>query len=255
MDEDSVWVGASEGLSNMTANHVDALNAQFSSATTQDILRYCVDTWGDRITLASSLGAEDQVLTHMMQSVGLTDVFVLDTGRLHQETYDVMAKTMDRYPVLYRVFFPDSVAVQAMVSEHGPNHFYQSVDHRLNCCHIRKVEPLSRALTGYSAWMTGIRRAQSVDRMTTPFFEWDHHHGIMKINPLIHWTKDDVWQWISDHDVPYNALHDQGYQSIGCQPCTRPVEPGQVSRAGRWWWEASEKKECGLHVSTRIRKD
>jgi len=234
----------------MNANDISRLNASFSEATAQEVLAHAVDTSGQRLTVASSLGLEDQILTHMLsQLTDAMDIFVLDTGRLHQETYDLMATTSLQYAFQYRVFFPNQEDVEAMVSAHGPNHFYLSIDHRKFCCGVRKVAPLSRALDGYGGWVTGIRRAQSIDRALTPFFEWDESHGVLKVNPLIKWSKDDVWNYIKRHDVPYNSLHDQGYPSIGCAPCTRAVELGEDDRAGRWWWEDAVKKECGLHVN------
>ncbi|MGA0242409.1 MAG: phosphoadenylyl-sulfate reductase [Candidatus Marinamargulisbacteria bacterium] len=236
----------------MKPSDIDALNARFESGHAQDVLTYAVDRWGEKITLASSLGVEDQVLTHFLSTISQKmDVFVLDTGRLHQETYDVIEKTMTQYAFNYRILYPDHMAIQELIESSGPNLFYQSVAKRKACCHVRKVGPLGRALTGYSAWITGIRRAQSVDRFNANFFEWDAAHGQVKINPLIKWSKSDVWDAIKRYDIPYNALHDQGYPSIGCLPCTRPVSPGEDERSGRWWWEATEKKECGLHSDVR----
>ena len=229
---------------------IEELNQQFEKASPEEVLSYSVDRFGDGLTLASSLGAEDQVLTNML--INLSDqvsIFVLDTGRLHQETYDLMAQTMRRYALNYNVYYPDKEAVQEMVSSKGPNHFYDALDNRKECCYIRKVEPLGRALADKKAWITGIRRAQSIDRVNTTIFEWDDAHNMLKINPLVHWSKDDVWTYIKRHDVPYNMLHDKGYPSIGCAPCTRAVPAGQDDRSGRWWWEESVKKECGLHIN------
>ncbi len=229
--------------------NIDKLNDQFSNASAEAVVQFAATRFGNELTLASSLGLEDQVLTHMYSnSTDKTDVFILDTGRLHQETYDVIEKTMTQYAFNYRIFFPNQMSVEEMVRLHGPNHFFQSVENRQECCGIRKVEPLTRALHGYSAWITGIRRAQSVDRTNTLFFEWDDVNQLVKVNPLIKWSKDDVWSYIKRHDVPYNILHDKGFPSIGCAPCTRAIEPGEDDRAGRWWWEESVKKECGLHI-------
>ena len=230
--------------------NIDKLNQEYSNASAQAVMAFAVERFGTEITLASSLGAEDQVLTHMYSTLtDEMDVFVLDTGRLHQETYDVLDKTRTQYAFNYRVFFPNQNQIETMVREHGPNHFYESVDYRKECCFIRKVEPLQRALKGYSAWITGIRRAQSIDRTTTPFFEWDSVNNIVKVNPLIKWSKDDVWDYINRHEIPYNVLHDKGFPSIGCAPCTRAVPAGEDDRSGRWWWEDAIKKECGLHVN------
>ncbi|MEC8678202.1 MAG: phosphoadenylyl-sulfate reductase [Candidatus Margulisiibacteriota bacterium] len=230
--------------------NIEKLNQEYSNASAEAVMAFSVERFGTEITLASSLGAEDQVLTHMYSTLtDEMDVFVLDTGRLHQETYDVLDKTRTQYAFNYRVFFPNQEQTEAMVREHGPNHFYESVDYRKECCFIRKVEPLQRALKGYSAWITGIRRAQSIDRTTTPFFEWDSVNNIVKVNPLIKWSKDDVWNYINRHEIPYNILHDKGFPSIGCVPCTRAVPAGEDDRSGRWWWEDTIKKECGLHVN------
>ena len=237
-------------MENEERDNINVLEEALETKTAEDIVAFIVDKFGGKVTLASSLGAEDQVLTHMLVNYAKTmDIFVLDTGRLHQETYDVMAKTREKYGVTYRLFFPDSGSVESMVLEKGPNLFYESVENRKECCFVRKVAPLKRALTGYSAWFTGIRRAQSVTRMQTPVVEWDTGHNMVKVNPLVTWSKRDVCDYIKAHDIPYNALHDLGFASIGCAPCTRAVEPGDDERAGRWWWETPEQKECGLHVS------
>ena len=234
----------------MTPSSVIELNQKFDKSSPEEILTYLVDRYGDKLILASSLGVEDQVLTNMLSILSdKISIFVLDTGRLPQETYDLISRTMRRYAFNYQVYYPDQQAVEQMVSEKGPNHFYDSLDNRKECCGIRKVEPLKRALDGKKAWITGIRRAQSIDRMGTELFEWDDAHNMIKINPLISWSKDDVWDYVKRHDIPYNALHDQGYPSIGCAPCTRAVPPGEDDRSGRWWWEESVKKECGLHVN------
>ena len=207
------------------------------------------DTYGDDLVLASSLGAEDQVLTHMLLKINpKARIFVLDTGRLHQETYDVMALTMARYGMRYEVHFPDRDAVETLVSEKGPNSFYESLENRKACCAIRKVAPLRRALQGVDAWVTGQRKDQSTTRTTLEEIEWDGAHHCIKLNPLADWTHADVWAYIEEHDIPVNYLHKKGYPSIGCAPCTRAVKPGEDQRAGRWWWESSDGKECGLHV-------
>jgi phosphoadenosine phosphosulfate reductase len=239
----------------MTHEDIQALNQQFSNLPPEQILTYLLDRYTDKVCLASSLGAEDQVLTHMLCQ--LTDdpsVFVLDTGRLHQETYDVMDNTQRQYAFNYHILFPKNESVQAMVSEHGPNHFYASLQARKDCCFIRKVEPLQRALKGYDVWITGLRRAQSIDRASAQLFEWDSAHNMLKVNPLVAWSKDDVWTFIKQNDVPYNVLHDQGFPSIGCAPCTRAVPKGEDDRSGRWWWEDAVIKECGLHVNLNDRK-
>jgi phosphoadenosine phosphosulfate reductase len=198
---------------------------------------------------ASSLAAEDMVLTDLIIRSGLPiGIFSLDTGRLHPETLAVLDAVKARYGVEIAVYRPDPSAVEAYVSAKGPNAFYDSVDLRHECCQIRKVEPLARALAGKRAWITGQRRAQSVTRATLAVQEEDSARGMVKFNPLADWSEQDVWDYIRANNVPYNALHDQGFPSIGCAPCTRAVEPGEDVRAGRWWWENPESKECGLHL-------
>ena len=225
------------------------LNERFETSTLTEVLAYVYAEFGQECVLASSLGLEDQLLTHHALEVNSkARIFVLDTGRLHQETYDTMAQTRQRYGCNYEVYFPDTDAVQTLLRTKGPNSFYDSIDNRKECCGIRKTQPLKRVLSSAKAWITGLRREQSVTRTDMQLFEHDQAHGILKVNPLINWTFDDVKAAIDTHGVPYNALHDQGYPSIGCAPCTRAVKPGEDSRAGRWWWEEPEHKECGLHI-------
>ena len=200
--------------------------------------------------LASSLGAEDMVVTDAILSAGLPiAIFTLETGRLHRETLDLLERVRSHYGHEIEAFRPDPDAMAHYVKENGLNAFYESVDLRKRCCHIRKVEPLARALAGRDAWITGLRRTQSVTRTDLPLREHDRVHGIPKFNPLADWSEAEVWACIRDRSVPYNALHDRGYPSIGCEPCTRAIRPGEDIRAGRWWWESSNAKECGLHVS------
>ncbi|MCX7628293.1 MAG: phosphoadenylyl-sulfate reductase [Methylophilaceae bacterium] len=202
-------------------------------------------------TLASSLGAEDMVLTDLIarHAPGIS-VFSLDTGRLNPETYDLLAKVQATYgkTLTIRVFYPQPDTLQAFVEANGINAFYHSVELRKACCAIRKVEPLKRALAGHHAWITGMRRSQSITRADLPLEEWDAEHGLRKFNPLADWSEKEVWDYIRSHGVPYNALHDQHYPSIGCAPCTRAIAVGEDIRAGRWWWEDATTKECGLHV-------
>lgn len=199
--------------------------------------------------LASSLAAEDMVLTHAIYTAGLPlEVFTLDTGRLHRETLSLLEDiqhTYGRSPTVHR---PRADAVTAHVSQHGEFAFYDSLALRKECCHIRKVEPLRRALAGRSAWITGQRRAQAATRGELPLEEHDATFGLRKFNPLADWSETDVWAVLRGLGVPYNRLHDRGYPSIGCEPCTRAIKPGEDVRAGRWWWESSESKECGLHA-------
>ena len=246
-------------MSDMTATNGSSAAAELTAIAERGpeaLLAALVERYAGRLTLASSLGAEDQVLTHMLLAIEpRARIFVLDTGRLHQETYDLMARTMSRYGMRYEVLFPDAAAVQEMVSGEGPNLFYASVAGRKRCCEVRKVEPLGRALAGADAWVTGLRRAQSPERADTPAVEWDAAHAAVKANPLAEWSDEQVWDYLRAHEVPYNVLHDRGFLSIGCAPCTRAVEPGEPARAGRWWWEQGTAKECGLHVGGRLAAD
>ena len=223
----------------------------------EGILRWAFDKFALKLALACSFQAEESVLIDMMHRMRGADfrIFTLDTGRLNQETYDCMDAIRQRYGVSVEVYFPDAEKVQNMVRSHGLNLFYNSVELRKLCCGIRKVEPLNRALRELNAWMTGLRREQAVTRSEVRKIELDRDHGsIVKINPLVDWSYDQVWNYIREHKVPYNRLHNQGYPSIGCAPCTRAVKPGEDLRAGRWWWENPDTKECGLHVSSDVLK-
>ena len=220
------------------------------SKPTEEILEWALQQFGDRVALASSFGVEDVVLIDMLAKIDRkARIFTLDTGRLNQETYDVMDKIRDKYKMSIEVMFPDAEAVEQMVREKGLNLFYHSNENRKQCCGVRKVEPLNRALQGLDAWIAGLRRDQVVTRATTKEVSIDlDHGGIAQLNPLVDWTWEQVWDYLKQHEVPYNVLHDQGYPSIGCAPCTRAIRPGEDFRAGRWWWEQPDQKECGLHV-------
>jgi phosphoadenosine phosphosulfate reductase len=199
--------------------------------------------------LASSLALEDMVLTDMILRAKLPiGIFSLETGRLHKETLAVLDAVKATYAYDIALFRPDPAAVERYVAQNGLNAFYDSVDMRRECCRIRKVEPLGHALAGKKAWITGQRRAQSSTRSDLSIQEDDPAHGMVKFNPLADWSEAEVWEYIRTNEVPYNALHDRGYPSIGCEPCTRAIGPGEDVRAGRWWWENPESKECGLHV-------
>ncbi|NNM70625.1 MAG: phosphoadenylyl-sulfate reductase [Gallionella sp.] len=202
------------------------------------------------VTFANSLGAEDMVLTDLIAKFQ-PDIamFSLDTGRLPQETYDLMQTVRERYSVPLQIYFPDSAQVEGFVAQNGVNGFYDSVENRKECCRIRKVQPLKRALAGQQAWLTGMRRDQAVTRGGLAVSSFDADHGLQKFNPLLDWNNAEVWEYIKQNDVPYNKLHDRFYPSIGCAPCTRSVTPGEDIRSGRWWWENPENKECGLHVA------
>ena len=215
----------------------------------REFLRVIVEDFGDGIALASSFGAEDQVITHMLTGLDVEcRIFTLDTGRLPQETYDLIVKTRQAYNIGIEMVSPDSTRLDDLTMTYGPNLFYESVSNRKLCCQIRKVEPLKRKLSQLDAWICGLRREQSVTREDLDMIEWDESNRLVKINPLADWATDQVWEYIHKFNVPYNALHDQGYPSIGCAPCTRSVKEGEDIRAGRWWWEQPEHKECGLHL-------
>lgn len=205
------------------------------------------------VAFANSLGAEDMVLMDLIDRYNLdVAMFSLDTGRLPQETYDLMQAVRTRYKSSLRIYFPNVKQIEEYIAKNGVNGFYESVDLRKGCCHIRKVEPLRRALNGKRAWITGMRQDQAVSRINLKLSAYDMDNRMQKFNPLLEWSHDDVWQYIKENDVPYNKLHDDFYPSIGCAPCTRAVTPGEDVRAGRWWWESPENKECGLHVGKVI---
>ena len=227
---------------------INELNAKVENARAVECLRFFLKEYKGKIALSSSMGAEDQVLTDMVANIDPeTRIFTLDTGRIFPETYDLIDKTNKKYGISIDVMFPDHKAIQQMVKEKGINLFYESVENRKLCCHIRKIEPLKRAFEGLDVWICGLRREQSVTRYNTKMVEWDDANAIIKVNPLIDWKEKDVWDYIKTNDVPYNELHDKGFPSIGCQPCTRAIKPGEDVRAGRLWWEEPEQKECGLH--------
>ena len=227
-----------------------AWQRQLVGAAPEAVLGWAVRTFGDRLVIGSGLGAEDQLLVHLMVTAGLSiPVFTLDTGRLFPECHDLMAQTEERYGIRFQVFCPEAAEVEALVGEHGPNLFRQSVALRRRCCEVRKLQPLRRALAGKAAWVCGLRGGQSVTRADLREVEWDSGNGLYKISPLAQWTEAEVWSTIRKHGIPYNPLHDKGYPSIGCACCTRPTAPGEEVRAGRWWWEEPEHKECGLHVA------
>ncbi len=236
----------------LTSEEISELNNRFTEAGAEALLRWALERFGRRIALASSFGAEDVVLIDMLTRIDPNArVFTLDTLRLHTETYEVIDRVRGRYGTQLEILYPDLQAVDAMVKERGYNAFYQSVENRKLCCQIRKVEPLDRMLAELDAWITGLRADQAATRADTALVVIDAaHDSMVKINPLAHWSSDEVWAYIREHDVPYNALHDQGYPSIGCAPCTRAVAPGENPRAGRWWWEQdAAAKECGIHLA------
>jgi len=227
---------------------VAALNQQFLNASPEELLAWFGSAYPGEIAFSTSMGAEDQVITHMIGSAKLpVRIFTLDTGRLFQETYDLLDITRKKYGIDIDVWFPEASSVEGMVNKFGINLFYDNFENRRLCCHIRKKEPLTRALAGMKVWVTGMRQEQSVTRSTNNMIEWDAQLRIMKVNPLIYWEEESVWSYIREQRIPVNELHQKGYPSIGCQPCTRQVKPGEDVRSGRWWWELPEFKECGLH--------
>lgn len=216
--------------------------------TLEEGLRYVATAFPGQVAFSSSFGQEDQVITDTICRHDLPiRIFTLDTGRLFQETYDLMDMTRARYHKSFEVYFPERRDVEQYVEEHGFNGFYDSIENRKSCCYIRKIIPLQRALQGTKVWITGLRSEQSENRKDMPLVEWDEERQLYKYNPLIDWTYEDVLNYLRDFQVPYNRLHDQGFVSIGCAPCTRAIQPGEHPRAGRWWWEQSQK-ECGLHT-------
>ncbi|PHO12138.1 phosphoadenylyl-sulfate reductase [Malaciobacter marinus] len=229
-------------------NIIDELNEQLKNSSTQEVIEFFLNQYRSKVALASSLGAEDQVLTDIIFKIDKSSkVFTLDTGRLNPETYDVMDATNLKYGVKLDVYFPNLDKVEQLYQTQGINGHFESIDNRKKCCNIRKIEPLKRALKNLDVWFTGLRSSQSITREDMKLVEWDEAFKLIKVNPLINWSEKDVWDYIKANSVPYNKLHDKGYPSIGCAPCTRAVKDGEDIRAGRWWWENPEHKECGLH--------
>ena len=213
----------------------------------EETLSFLANEYKDKVVFSTSFGQEDQVITALIGQNNLPiNIFTLDTGRLFQETYDVFHKTLKKYKIDIKTYFPDTTAVEELLNKKGPNSFYESVENRKECCFIRKVAPLTKALKGNSIWITGLRAEQSENRSDLAFFEYDAHFDIIKFNPLLKWTLEEVQKYIDDNNVPQNTLHKKGFVSIGCAPCTRAIAPGEDIRAGRWSWESSHK-ECGLH--------
>jgi len=224
------------------------LNRRYENSTAEEMLRDFLSVHKGKIALSSSLGLEDQVLTHMVCGIDKeTKIFTLDTGRLFPETYDLIHRTNQKYGIRIQVYFPDASEVEKMVTEKGINLFYESIENRKLCCGIRKINPLKRAFEGLQVWICGLRSEQSITRKDVQPVEWDIANHLIKLNPLINWTENKVRDYIKENKIPYNPLHDKGFPSIGCQPCTRSIMPGENVRAGRWWWENPETKECGLH--------
>jgi phosphoadenosine phosphosulfate reductase len=227
---------------------IDILNKKFQGKSPEKLLQYFLEKYGDKIALASSLGLEDQVLTDMILKIDRSArIFTIDTGRLFPETYSLIDKTNLKYGIKMEVFFPENKTVEEYVCANGINAFYESVEKRKACCQVRKIEPLLRALSTVDVWICGLRTKQSVTRTAIQAVEWDEANNRIKINPLSAWTEKELWDYIKANNIPYNKLHNKGFPSIGCQPCTRAIAEGEDVRAGRWWWENPEHKECGLH--------
>jgi phosphoadenosine phosphosulfate reductase len=216
-----------------------------------DALKLFAAQYPGKIVFSTSFGWEDQVITHMIFANDIPiEVFTLETGRLFPETYYVWNRTLDIYKKEIKAYFPQAEAIQEMVNRKGPSSFYESVENRKECCYIRKIEPLKRALEGNDLWVTGIRSEQSVNRHDMSNLEWDEGNQMIKYHPIFFWTLDEVKEYIKKNNIVYNTLHDKGFPSIGCAPCTRAVSEGEDFRAGRWWWEDQSKKECGLHAAS-----
>lgn len=235
-------------------NELKAALAEIKDINAQ--LEFLLNRFPDQVVFSTSFGLEDQAITHMIAVNRLhVKIFTLDTGRLFAETFTTWNRTTEKYGLTITACYPDHKTIQEFVSRTGPNSFYESVDNRKQCCNIRKVEPLKRALQGNMVWITGIRSEQSNNRHDLTMIEWDESNSIFKFHPLLHWTWGQVKQYISRNDVPYNPLHDKGFVSIGCAPCTRAIMPGENFRAGRWWWEDNSKKECGLHIIEKVKEE
>lgn len=214
-------------------------------------LRYLAHAYKDHIVFSTSFGWEDQVITHLIFANNIPiKVFTLETGRLFPETYYVWNRTLEVYGQPIHAYYPQTELLQDMINTKGPNSFYESVENRKQCCHIRKIEPLKRALAGNRIWITGIRAEQSTNREDMHDVEWDEGNKLIKFHPIFNWSLQEVKDYIKANNIVYNTLHDRGFPSIGCAPCTRAVQPGEDFRAGRWWWEDQSKKECGLHVTS-----
>lgn len=237
--------------------NIKDLVSDFETKSAEEILKWSLDKYGEKIALASSFGLEDVILIDMMVKINKnkTRIFTLDTGRLNQETYDLIDTISKKYEIKIYTYFPDSNQVEEMVNSKGFNLMYDSLENRKLCCGIRKVNPLNRALSSLDGWITGLRREQSITRSHIEKIELDiSHDNKFKLCPLADWTEEMVWDYIKKNNIPYNKLHDKGYPSIGCEPCTRAVSPGEDIRSGRWWWEHPSEKECGLHLSNANKK-
>jgi phosphoadenosine phosphosulfate reductase len=236
-------------MSEQLLNKIEDLQKQAKELSIPEMLKYVTKAFPGQVTFSTSFSFEDQAIAHNILTNNLPiSIFTLDTGRLFAETYSVWSATNERYNTNIKAMYPNNQLLEELVTERGPNSFYESPQNRIDCCHIRKVEPLRRALAGNAVWITGLRAEHSANRHDMPMVEYDATNNIIKYHPLLHWSTEDVRNYINEFNIPYNILHDRGFVSIGCAPCTRAVRPGEDFRAGRWWWEDSSKKECGLHV-------
>jgi len=230
--------------------YITQITSEPGEVSIEEFLLKSTERFPGKVTFSTSFSYEDQVITHKILTNNFPiSIFTLDTGRLFPETYSVWSATNEKYNTHIQAYTPDHSLLENFVSERGPNSFYESVQNRKDCCYIRKVDPLKRALKNNAMWITGLRAEHSIDRHDMPQVEWDEGNQIIKYHPLLHWTFDAVKEYINENNIPYNPLHDKGFVSIGCAPCTRAIRPGEDFRAGRWWWEDSVKKECGLHVN------
>lgn len=228
---------------------VRALRTELNGLSVVESLKWLCEQFPGQVSFSTSFGLEDQVVSHYILENDLPiRVFTLDTGRNFQETYSTWARTMERYGRPIEVFYPNATDVQHLLNKKGPNSFYESVENRKECCFIRKVAPLRLALENQQVWVTGIRAGQSNNRQTMENVEWDEGFGLVKFHPIFEWTFEQAMKFVKENNIPYNPLHDKGFVSIGCAPCTRAIRPGEDFRAGRWWWEDASKKECGLHA-------
>ena len=233
----------------VTKDSIPQLLHQLNGRSVDEFIQLLTNQYPDQVTFSSSFSFEDQVITNEICNNQLpVKIFTLDTGRMFAETYSVWNSTNEKYNTKIKAYYPNQDTLENLVAERGPNSFYETIQNRKDCCFIRKVEPLKRALAGNAIWITGLRAEHSPDRHDLPIIEWDESNQIIKYHPILNWSTADVKEYITKQHVPYNPLHDKGFVSIGCAPCTRAIKPGEDFRAGRWWWEDADKKECGLHV-------
>jgi len=233
--------------------HIPGLLNQIDGLSIPDALHLLASRFPQKVIFSTSFGIEDQAITHDILANNIpVSIFTLDTGRMFPETYSVWTGTNEKYAAKIKAYYPDRTLLEKYLDTKGPNAFYESVANRKECCNIRKVEPLKRALAEQAVWVTGLRAEHSNERKNLQLIEWDENNHIIKYNPLLHWTTEEVRQYINRHNIPYNTLHDKGFVSIGCAPCTRAIKAGEDFRAGRWWWEDSSKKECGLHETNKV---